>query len=333
MLQVLGIGPADEELYEQLVDGLPLSAAELAVSRHCLDEVSERLARLHALGLVTQVPGPVVRWAATPPGAALELLISDRSRALAEASVQVAGLEARFQRAAARRGTPHLVEAIYGRDAIVERFDELQRTVRYEIRSCDAPPYPQANPSAVNDLEIEHLKRGIRYRVLYDRRAIDVPGRLTDLEVGILAGEQARVSDVPIKMTMADHSIAILPLRQPADVESRLIVYDQVLLDALAALFDIYWERALPLRVSNGRAQLTGNDREPSADDTHLLPLLIAGLTDQEITAQLSLSDRTVRSRVHAMMTRLDATTRFQAGYQVVTRGWLDTDELTQDVR
>jgi hypothetical protein len=199
--------------------------------------------------------------------------------------------------------------------------------VREQIRACDAPPYPEANPAQVNTTELDHLRRGIRYRILYDRRALDVPGRLADLEAGIAAGEQARVADVPLKMTIVDESVAVLPVRHPPDVESRLVIRDPVLLRALSALFEMYWERALPLRVSGGLAQLSGDAEGPSADEAHLLPLLVAGLTDQEIAAQLTLSDRTVRSRVRAMMARLDATTRFQAGYQAVARGWLARDD------
>ncbi|MEV1178920.1 helix-turn-helix transcriptional regulator [Nonomuraea sp. NPDC049784] len=52
--------------------------------------------------------------------------------------------------------------------------------------------------------------------------------------------------------------------------------------------------------------------------------MLTAGLTDAAIAAHLGWSDRTVRRHVRAMMVRLDAHTRFQAGYQAVVRGWLD---------
>lgn len=331
MLQVIGLSPAEQDLYERLVRTPAITLSDLDGS---LDQggwnpdVARSLARLHKLGLVSPLPGDPQRWSATPPGTALEALISDRSRALAEAARHIAQLDRRFHHAAARPSSPDLVEVIYGRDAIVRRSKEMQSSVRNEIRACDAPPYPEENPAAVNTMEIDQLRRGIRFRILYDRRALDMPGRLADLEAGIAAGEEARVTDVPLKMTLADHSMAILPLRHPADIESRLIIYDPVLLDALSALFEMYWERALPLRVSNGRAQLSAGGGGPSPDEAHLLPLLVAGLTDHEIAAQLNLSDRTVRSRVHAMMARLDAVTRFEAGYQAVARGWLETDDL-----
>lgn len=314
VLHVLGLTPTEEELYERLVGGPPMAAGQ-AEAVH--------LRRLLELGLVTELPGDPPRWTATPPAVALEVLIGERSLALAEAARYVADLDRRFHRTETGRDWPPPVEVIYGREEILRRGPEFQRRVRAEIRACDGPPYPEANPAAVNTMELDHLRSGIRYRVLYDRRALDVPGRPADLEAGLAAGEEARVTDIPLKMTLVDDAIAILPLHQPADIESRLVVYDPVLLTALGALFEMYWDRALPLRVSGGKAQLSGAGTGPSEREAHLLPLLVAGLTDQEIAAHLKLSDRTVRSRVRAMTARLDATTRFQAGYQSVARGWL----------
>lgn len=314
MLQVFGLTPTEEELYERLVGGQPMAAGE-AETVH--------LHRLRGLGLVTELPGDPPRWTARPPAVALEVLIGERSLALAEAARHVADLDRRFHRPGTGRDWPPPVEVVYGREEILRRGREFQRGVRTEIRACDGPPYPEDNPAAVNSMELDHLRRGVRYRVLYDRRALDVPGRPADIEAGLAAGEEARVTDIPLKMTLVDDAVAILPLHHPADIESRLVVYDPVLLTALGTLFEMYWDRALPLRVSGGKAHLSGAGTGPSDDEAHLLPLLVAGLTDQEIAAHLKLSDRTVRSRVRAMIARLDAATRFQAGYQAVARGWL----------
>jgi DNA-binding CsgD family transcriptional regulator/sugar-specific transcriptional regulator TrmB len=319
MLQVIGLSPTEQDLYERLLPG-PASLDELGGS-------PRDLVRLGDLGLVTQLPGDPPRWSAAPPGTALAALLSSHGRALAGAAQRIAELDQRFTRAIAQHGSPAGVEVIHGREAILRNAGQMQHDVREQIRACDAPPYPEANPAEVNTTELDHLRRGIRYRILYDRRALDTPGRLADLEAGIAAGEEARVADVPLKMTIIDQSVAVLPVQHPPDVESRVVVRDPVLLRALSELFEMYWERALPLRVSNGRAHLSGDLEGPSPDEAHLLPLLVAGLTDQEIAAQLQLSDRTVRSRVRAMMARLDATTRFQAGYQAVARSWLAHDD------
>jgi sugar-specific transcriptional regulator TrmB len=342
VLRVIGLSLAEEELYERLVRGpaatlvdlagtAPGGDADLAAATDHTAATAASLDRLRELGLVTRLAGEPARWSATPPGDTLDALLRDRDRALAEVSRRVAELDARFGQAA-RTGSPAPVEVIYGRDAVVERSEEIQRRARYEVRCCDAPPYAGYHPAEVNAIEIDHLRRGVRYRVIYDRRSLDVPGRLADLEAGIAAGEQARVTEVPVKMTFIDDVVAILPLRNPVDVESRMFIRDPVLLHALSTLFEMYWERALPLRVTNGRAQVAGDVSGPLPDEAHLLPLLVAGLTDREIGAQLQVSDRTVRARVRAMTARLDAATRFQAGYQAVSRGWLAADDDEKSV-
>jgi DNA-binding CsgD family transcriptional regulator len=310
VLGVLGLTRAEQDLYEQLVGCPPLTIEEL-------DDLVEEgaaeplLERLHTLGLVA---AQGARWSATPPNAALQVLLSDRARALAQARRYVVELTSRFSQGDTE--LPAMVEVIYGREEIIRRFQELQLASRHQFRACDAPPYPADDAAVVNAMEVDQLRKGLRFRILYDRRALDIPGRLADLDAGVAAGEQARVADVPVKMTIFDDTAAILPLRSPPDVESRLVVYHPVLLDALSTLFEMYWDRGLPLHAGAG----TG---EPSAAERHLLVLLVGGLTDQEIAAQLGISDRTVRSRVRAMMARLDAATRFQAGFQAVLRGWI----------
>lgn len=331
VLGVLGLTRAEQDVYEQLVSRPPMTLAEVStVAESCGygSEAAALLERLQELGLVSQRPGDPPRWSATPPDAALQVLVSEQGRALAEARRYVAELNSRYGRTApAGQDVAATVEVIHGRAEIIRRSSEAQLAITRQIRAFDAPPYPAQDAATVNTLEVDHLRRGITYRIVYDRSGLDVPGRLADLEAGIAAGEQARVADVPVKMTIWDDTAAILPLRHPPDVESRLVVHDSVLLDALSALFEMVWDRALPLRVVEGRAELADASGLPTPDERQLLVLLVAGLTDRDIAAQLGISDRTVRSRVHAMMTRLDAATRFQAGYQSVLRGWLALDE------
>lgn len=107
------------------------------------------------------------------------------------------------------------------------------------------------------------------------------------------------------------------------------MVHDCVLLDALSALFEMYWERAIPLEVRNGQAQLRDAGMAPTSMDAGLLLLLAAGLTDEAMAGQLHCNVRTVRRYLRDMMHRLDAVTRFQAGYQAIRRGWLTTDRTS----
>jgi len=329
MLGVLGLTADEEGLYEWLLSRTPVPSGDLAAlvaGQPWAPELSELLVRLEELGLVVRLPGAPPSWQTVAPEIAFDALAQGGERALTHARHRRSELSAAFRHAAQREDPMQLVEVVRGRAAIGERYVQMQRDARREVRCFDAPPYVSREPQ-VNTLELDLLRRGVRYRVLYDRHGLELPGRLTDLEAGLAHGEQARVADVPLKLVLSDHPLALLPLQHdPTEIEASLVVHDSVLLDALSALFEMYWDRAIPLQVRNGHAQLPHADDAPSGIDRDLLPLLAAGFTDQAIASQLGCNERTVRRYLKDMMHRLDAVTRFQAGYQAIRRGWLTTD-------
>jgi DNA-binding CsgD family transcriptional regulator len=315
VLEIIGLSYAEQALYEALVERSPATLAELG-------HAASTTAGLEELGLITRLPEDPPRYVAVSPEMGLDALIRARTRELAAARHRAAQLAARFHRSVPDdQDSAELVEVVIGKDAVGRWFQRLQESARRQIRVFDAPPY--ATPMGGNAVEFELLERGVEYRALYGRRAMEVPGTLSLITRYVAAGEQARVGDVPVKLALNDRPMAIMPLRHDQHVvESALVVHDSTLLDALSALFEMYWERAVPLQVRHGRlAEATG-----AADaQRDLLPLLTAGLTDAAIAAHLGWSDRTVRRRVRALMVQLDARTRFQAGYQAVLRGWLDS--------
>lgn len=60
-----------------------------------------------------------------------------------------------------------------------------------------------------------------------------------------------------------------------------------------------------------------------SAQEQQLLKLLASGLTDEAAGKRLGVSLRTVRRHMAALMERLNATSRFEAGLKAAQRGWL----------
>jgi hypothetical protein len=74
------------------------------------------------------------------------------------------------------------------------------------------------------------------------------------------AGEQARLLPaVPMKMKLADHTTAMLPLT-PAGSAGALVIRAQVILTALGEYFEMLWQRATPLgtqRASPPSGRLT----------------------------------------------------------------------------
>ena len=83
-------------------------------------------------------------------------------------------------------------------------------------------------------------------------------------------------------------------------------------------MFRTAWEVAKPLN-----AAALADLGLITADERALLKLLAAGLTDEAAARRLGRSVRTTRRQVAALMDKLGASSRFQAGHKAAERGWL----------
>jgi response regulator of citrate/malate metabolism len=94
-------------------------------------------------------------------------------------------------------------------------------------------------------------------------------------------------------------------------------VHSSTLLDALIALFDIYWERATPIVLDDA----PGPDGHRGLDQETVLSLLASGLKDEAIASELGVSTQTVRRRITELQRRHGVTTRFQLGLALAPEG------------
>lgn len=320
MLGVLGLTPPEEATYRALVRRGDAQLAELAEAAGVpVSVVAAAVDRLVALGLATH-PEPD-RAVASSPELALDVLVSEREQELRRAGLAARMLAQEYRAERSDELELEVVEIVRGGTAIRERYQQLQRAARKEVLTFDRPPY--VSPVGVNELELAYLARGVSNRSVYDAKALEVPGQHEWLGTAVAAGEQARVfPGLPIKLVVADRKAALVPLRmQERAVEMiGLLIGESALLDALIMLFESVWDRAVPVDGAiAGTAPPTG---EIHGDDARLVALLASGLTDDGIARQLKISPRTVRRRVAAVMERLDARTRFQAGVQANRRSW-----------
>jgi DNA-binding CsgD family transcriptional regulator len=256
------------------------------------------------------MPGRAPRYKATPPAVALEVLVRQRAERLEEVRQRIAELAERFSSASRWDSAEDMFEIVHGNDAIHQRFLQLQRSAREVVRVFDKPPYVnRGNPD-----EPGMLHRGVAYRAIYDRAALEVPGKLADMWAAHDAGEEFRVApDLPLKLFIADRRMALAPLREATDLDGAIVVYASSLLDALIALFEAVWSRAIPLTE---RAASGGGDDALSSVQRRLIDLLNAGLTDEAIARHLGVGYRTVQRRISELMEFFGATTRFQLGVQ-----------------
>lgn len=328
MLQALGISRFDEEVYRAFLARADLGPTEYARTAGVPpDRVRRAVARLAGLGLLRRDGSGGYR--PVGPATALTALLDQRRL---EAEAAFTGLRsvvddlAEEYRAGRLRSDPgSLVEVLSGRDVVAPRIDELNRSVSTHIWVLDKPPYLDRADGLPHTNEAEKAstaawaRRGVDVRSVYCPESMERPGRFeTVLEMAAL-GEQARIlPSLPFKLHIIDRRVALVPLVGGV-YDSLAVVHPSGLLDALIELYEAYWERAEPI----GAPAPAAGEEGPTPEEVALLTMLRAGLKDQAIARQLGLSTRTATRRIAALMARLDATTRFQAGVEAGARGWI----------
>jgi DNA-binding CsgD family transcriptional regulator len=151
-----------------------------------------------------------------------------------------------------------------------------------------------------------------------------------------LADQGARIRVCPHAlppMTLFDGSVTVISLRGAVGTAQPLVVQDARVTQTLQALYTALWHHAVPYEPADrhpGEGEEGGASRWESlaairGDETALriLRLLATGATDDTAARQLGCSTRTYRRHVAALMQRLGATSRFQAGIRAAQHGLL----------
>jgi DNA-binding CsgD family transcriptional regulator len=314
-LVTLGLKPDEARIYLDLLSSGPISPEQFATDTgRDVREVRAGFAVLADYGLAGQVDGYGSPMVALRPEPGLEVLTRRREADLARARLAVTRVfEQRNQCDGGRAA--QLIEVI-GEPAAAERVRQLERAARTEVRGLDAPPY-YADKDA-NEIELENLARGVRYRAVYGRLALERPEYVADnvLPCG-KAGEEARIlPEVPVKLLLIDSDCAVVSA--PAVDRSVLLIRPCSLFDALAGLFDVCWRAALPLGLA-----ADGPGSPLRASERRLLGLLAAGLTDDQVARVLGVSRRTVFRYLENLMVRTGSANRFQLALHATRNDWI----------
>ena len=288
-------------------------------------------------------------WMAAAPDVAFERLLAERERDERRLHAGITRLLEGYHRERGHRdpGAADLVEVVTGRDTIAELWLSLLAGAREVVSVLDKPPFVQLDELGP---ELEVLGRGVAVRSVYERATLLRPGRLSQVQSLVAAGESAvMVAEVPFKLALIDRRWGLLPVAPGSELSGALIVRPSPLLDALIQTFETQWARAMPVPAPTRRIDPSGAaagigpagdaaaavaaDAEavdlgdpaayPDSDTCELLTMLAAGMTDDGIARQLRVSARTVQRRVSELMEGLGARNRFQAGVQAARRGLL----------
>lgn len=259
----LGLTQYSARAYLALVARDRYTAAELArASGVPRQRIYDVLNSLSERGLVRVRPGPVVRYAAVDPEAAVGRMMEvhrsayeRRERAGAELIDQLAPL---WTRGRTEDDPLDYVEVIRDRELLGERFAELQSSARHQLLTLAKMPYLVVeNPAGIGAAR-RLAREGGDVRCVYELAILDDPDLVDDTRSFVDAGERARlVAEVPMRLCIADGARVLMSMRDPrADGASStsLLIEHPALAQLLIQAYESIWSSGEEFSAAAARA-------------------------------------------------------------------------------
>ncbi|HET9139787.1 helix-turn-helix transcriptional regulator [Actinophytocola sp.] len=209
-----------------------------------------------------------------------------------------------------------VVRTITDRDEIGALSVELCLSAQHDVASLETEHFTRPpDPRSARPLPAEVLERGVRFRNIYSRAALELAGAADMLRIAQQAGWQCRVHPrLPMKLVLVDERAALLPLG-PTGMEGALLVRAPVITAALRSYFELLWTRS---------TSIDGSPVKLAPEQDQVLRLVLTGMTDAAIARHLGISERTVRRHVGALLAELGTTNRVALAVAAVREGWVD---------
>ncbi|MEU2513499.1 helix-turn-helix domain-containing protein [Streptomyces syringium] len=332
LLSCLGVTAEEEKVYRFLLPNGKGLTGEIGKALAMPQEsVNLSVRRLAALGLV-HVPGDgsVV---AVDPAIGVERLIEDalsglraRMREVGAARSAVSELGREFQRSAHISAAD--IEQVAGGREVWARLDELAFFARQEVMAIHpSVPWRVQNIAAARPLDMRCLRRGLTFRMVVVRAALqDSPTRAYVDEL-VSAGAHVRCVGEPVQRTIVyDRSQAVVPLDPGERQRGAVVVRQPGLVTGIVDHFERTWQSAVDIAsVDDG----PGGECPLSDLDKRVLEMLSRVDKDEVAARELGVSLRTFQRYVAHVMAQLGASTRFQAAMRAKERGWLGAPPST----
>ncbi|WP_025745740.1 TrmB family transcriptional regulator [Kallotenue papyrolyticum] len=263
-LTQLGLNLYEAKAYLALLSKESLSAAQTAdLSGVPRQRIYDILASLVERGLAVSRPSRHgTRYAAVAPKTALGGLLEREQQRLARlqalAEDLVSELSARYRAGQAEDSPLEYIEVLRGRQAINQRFAEIQANCQREILIFTKPPY--AKPPQENVEGLATLKRNVRACSIYEFSVLQDPETRRAVEHFIHHGEEARfVEHLPLKLVIVDEAIVMFAMEDPVAGRTDLtimVIEHRQLAQVMKLAFEAVWKRGLTLEQALATLEL-----------------------------------------------------------------------------
>ncbi|MFF2039444.1 LuxR C-terminal-related transcriptional regulator [Kitasatospora sp. NPDC058170] len=327
MLECLGLSSHAESVYRTMLLHPRWGVQELAVHlEHDEQRVRRSLDELADLALVRPSRMNSESVFAVSPRVGLSALLSEREsqlleqqRAVTQGRSAAARLIDEFSEHRSAMNSVS-IERLTDLVEVRERIEELSHNIQREVLSIiPFTPLDPAGLEASRDLDRDLLERGIKMQTVYlDSIRNDPTTRRYAAWLTSIGGAVRTAPTLPLHMIVIDKAFGVLPIDPENSAAGALVVQEKSILTGLTGLFESLWEAATPFGVPEER-----DDRSLTPQEQALLNLLATGITDEAASKRLGLSLRSVRRLMSDLMSRLGASSRFEAGLRAAEKGWL----------
>jgi hypothetical protein len=303
------------------------ACADTGLATELLANALDVLASLH---LVRPSVDPNRAWDPVSPQSALAELLADEEAELSLRQVraskmhgEVSRLIPSYQEARRADQSDEPVELIQDMNAVSQLLVDWSQRAQQEVRVAHPggglSEY-EMKQSFARDMHV--LNRGVPIRVLLQHAVRSHPPTRHYVSMVTPAGAKFRtVAAVPGTLIIFDRQVAFAQPSCGRHTGVAMIRHSAVI-EFVLVLFEFLWVDGMCLGDETGEQVDDGRDVLWQA----ILDQLAAGAKDDAIAHRLGLSVRTCRRHIAAMMKRLDADSRFQAGVQACQRGMVKTD-------
>jgi sugar-specific transcriptional regulator TrmB len=254
-LEQLGLSGAEAQVYLALLHHGPLVAAAVAKETGIpRTGVYPTLGSLADKGLIEGGLAQGSKFAAVAPEEALPALIIREEQTLSEHKQIADELAETLAPLAADTRAPldDTVEVVRTPQVITERWQRIQSEAKRSVEAFIKAPIlgGRGNPA-----QKKARKRGVRYRVVYERAVIEDPKIAPFLQDWLGGGEEARVFDgeLPYKMSLFDRELVLFFLARRSGAASSMFIRHALFARSTGILFDYFWQQAEPLTAETGK--------------------------------------------------------------------------------
>ena len=258
ILLQMGLSVNEAKVYLALLEkGISQVVELVTFSEVPQQKIYSVMQKLLNKGLCSLIPGKVKKYKPEKPDTVIKGFITDYEKQITSAKNMITVLESQYQKGLNNSNTEYL-EIISNRRQISEKKIYLEKKAREEVVSFGKLPYTTTKR---NVDEIEGLKRGVKYKSIYQDVNLKEVVIRSVVEMYIKAGEEVRVTpELPIQMMIFDSKIAMFTLEEfviPVNGFSVVVIQNSNLVKILKESFDTYWQNAMTYKEFINREKIS----------------------------------------------------------------------------